>query len=337
MAIIYKAAECSLVWPTAVARAKTALIPKKNGQWRGIGIFAATVRLYTRARVPTCQDWERANQRPFFAQGAGRTPLDPIWRAAVRAEAAKGRSGEQHAAAVAVDVAAFFESVDWALLERRALASGFSPVLLRMALCLYGLPRHVEADGVATKAVWPTRGIAPGCPWAMSLAKVYVMEPLDVLASDHPTVELQVFVDDITVDHNGTKREMVPELAKAAVDLIDMVPAALCSDIAAEKVVIVASSDAVAASLRRILELPTLVVQRSAVLLGGDYAAGRKRRQWRRTAGRVGGRAPSAPQLAASPRRWRPLVSCPQPHTRRRCTASATASCFSYSAQRLMR
>ena len=91
---------------------------------------------------------------------------------AVRSEAAS-RSGRT-AAAAAFDVAAFFESVDWTLLEQRARAADFPEGIFCMAKLLYGAARHVGTAGAATDALFPRRGIAPGCQWAMTFAKRYL-------------------------------------------------------------------------------------------------------------------------------------------------------------------
>ena len=269
-----------------MARVRTALIPKKSGAWRGIGIFAAFVRMYTRARVPWCKEWEANHPEPFFAQGSGRAPLDPIWRAAARAEAAAG--SDAAAATVAIDVAAFFESIDWTVLSERAERAGFPAVLLRVALSMYGLPRHVEADGVATRPIWPTRGIAPGCPWAMCLAKVYVLEPMRRQTAAHPDVEHQIFVDDIMAGTEGPSKSVRDQVSAAAADLLELVPTALRSSVANDKIVIVASSNQLGRQLSSDLGLPESMAVRSTILLGGDYAAGRRRAAW---AGRSGRRA----------------------------------------------
>ena len=69
-------------------------------------MFPAVVRIYTKARLPYFHDWESRHSDPFFAQGAGASPSDPVWRMAVRAEAARGQG--KVAAAAAFDVAPFW-------------------------------------------------------------------------------------------------------------------------------------------------------------------------------------------------------------------------------------
>ena len=102
---IWQAVEMSLVLPSVVDRQRTALIPKKDGRWRGIAVFAAALRVYTKAGLGICREWEREHDDQLFSQRSGAAALDPIWRAAVRAEA--HAADGQCAAVVAFDVASF--------------------------------------------------------------------------------------------------------------------------------------------------------------------------------------------------------------------------------------
>ena len=65
-ALLWEAIEIGGVLPRALGVHRVALIPKKDGKWRGIGIFMAAVRLYTRARMDLCQDWEAHHAEPFL-------------------------------------------------------------------------------------------------------------------------------------------------------------------------------------------------------------------------------------------------------------------------------
>ena len=125
----------------------------------GISVFHAVIRVYTKARAHIYKEWDDTVTDDFVAQGSARSALDPIWRAAVRAEAATGQ--QQAAATMALDIAAFFESIDWGLLRGRALAAGLPEPLVDTALALYALPRYISGDGVVERAQYPTRGVAP--------------------------------------------------------------------------------------------------------------------------------------------------------------------------------
>ena len=285
LASILTAVEQACVLPRALRPVRVALIPKKTSAWRGIGVYHAVLRTYTRARLPVCQAWERSVVEPFLAQGRKTTPLDPIWRLAARAEAATRESG--FAAVAAFDVAAFFESLDWRVLWQRAVEENFPLPILRMALTLYAAPRHVGADGVVGCGWHPRRGIAPGCPWAMALAKLYAVGPFRRIAAAHPQAQLTLFVDDVVVATDGKREtEVRAVLVDACADVLHAIGTDLEATVAEAKSVVVASSEQLAAGIQRDLQLPASSVASATVLLGGEASAGRPRRKWSRQAGR---------------------------------------------------
>ena len=98
------------------------MLPKASGGFRTIGIFAGAVRLWAKARRGLCGEWEASHDRPYWGAAKDRRPLDPVWRWAISAESTP--SSDQ-AAAVMVDVSAFYESLDHAALREAARRHGF--------------------------------------------------------------------------------------------------------------------------------------------------------------------------------------------------------------------
>ena len=74
--------------PTQVQRLLIFLIPKSTGGRRPIMLAPALYRWWTRVRRPLAEEWDAAHDYPFFAASKGRTAVDPVYRRAVRAEAA---------------------------------------------------------------------------------------------------------------------------------------------------------------------------------------------------------------------------------------------------------
>ena len=144
---------------------------------------------------------------------------------------------------------------------------------------MYALPRHAGADGVVATARFPRRGIAPGCPWAMTWAKVYTLEAMRALYRQHPAASLSLFVDDIKISAEGKSERSVAEtMVRAGADVLQAIEGDLEADAADEKATIVASSDGLAQSIARGLHLPSSSVQTSSLVLGGEVAAGKQRR-----------------------------------------------------------
>ena len=85
----------------------------------------------------------------------------------------------------------------------RALSLRRPLQLALTALASYRWPRVTVLEGVAERAIHPTRGIMPGCPGACAWAKVALVEGLGELLgevkAEHPHLRLNVHVDDIAV------------------------------------------------------------------------------------------------------------------------------------------
>ena len=283
---LLQAMELTQTTPKATRPVKVALIPKKGASaWRGIAIFHAVLRVYTKARSQYFLSWDSTVTDPFLAQGSGRTALDPVWRAAVRAEAAVP---DTFAGVVTLDIAAFFESIEWSILRGRAVAAGLPEPLISMALALYALPRHVTGDGVVCAGLYPSRGIAPGCHWAMPLAKVYVLEPIRQIIATDLRADLSLFVDDILLHAEGnSKSELVDNLVHASKTTIGVIENEFHAKVALQKIAVVASQQIIAHQVCRRLDLPVDSCPQTATLvLGGDLSAGVQRSVWRHRATR---------------------------------------------------
>ena len=129
--------------------------------------------------------------------GPGRGALDAIWRIAARAEAAANKG--QKVATVSWGLQAFCQATQHAPLLRRAERLGFPMALARLAVRLYSAPRYFATEGHVVDPVRPNKGVLLGCGWAMTLVKVYYKEPQMEVLEQHPTVALNVTVDDLQV------------------------------------------------------------------------------------------------------------------------------------------
>ena len=88
--------------------------------------------------------------------------------------------------------------------------------LVNMAIALYAMPRHVMGDGIVCEGRYPTRGIAPGCHWAMPLAKVYILEPIrQITACNLRRAKLDLYVDDILISAEGSKADVIANVIAA--------------------------------------------------------------------------------------------------------------------------
>merc|ERR1712125_241254 len=90
-----------------------------------------------------------------------------------------------------------------------------------------------------------TRGILAGHGFALGLIHVYYFEPMDAYMAAHPEVELDVYVDDITVtieDKEDNHSRTAGKMLTAATDMRVLVEKELKCNIAWSKAACAASS-----------------------------------------------------------------------------------------------
>ena len=123
----------------------------------------------------------------------------------------------------------------------------------------------------------------PGCAWAGTLVKVYYLTALDALTTRHPRIELDVYVDDIQLAAQGTDSAVVDWLAEATLDFKDVVEKEIQSKLVTAKAAVVASSAKLAKRVRAALGSLAGAPVEVTEALGVDFAAGRARREYRRS------------------------------------------------------
>ena len=89
-------------------------MPKAAGGVRPIALFPSEYRIWTKARLPLVEQWEREHDRAFFACGPKQSASDVVWKQTLRAEASVSEGG--FAAALLWDLQSFFDTIDFELL-----------------------------------------------------------------------------------------------------------------------------------------------------------------------------------------------------------------------------
>ncbi len=278
LADLYEAAEALGAWPTQIALLTMPALPKPAGGYRLIGIFAATYRLWSRARRPIADRWEADNERPYLAAGTGRSAVDAVWRQSARAEAALAEEGTTAAAAL-VDLEKFYEHLDFDLLLDRATRLGLPEPLTRLALAAYSGPRMIRMRDFVAAELWADRGVVAGCSLATTFTRAYTIEAYDGFVARNPAVALDNYIDDNVLSAQGPREHVVRVLRRAAADLDRTVREELLCKVARRKTKIVAADAEVGRRLRDAAEAAIGgELAPSASDLGIDYAAGRRRR-----------------------------------------------------------
>ena len=72
--------------------------------------------------------------------------------------------------------------------------------VLRLALDAYTAPRSIGCDGVYSRKVCATRGITAGSGTATAELRTIILDLLEDLAKDFPTVKAAIYVDDVNLE-----------------------------------------------------------------------------------------------------------------------------------------
>ncbi|MCP4239057.1 MAG: hypothetical protein GY772_00675, partial [bacterium] len=263
-------------WPRGLTGALVTLVPKPGAtvatELRPIGLMATIYRLWAVAR----QQHVRAWLRPLEAWVAGGRPGVSSESAALEAAicADEALASDDEAAAAFLDISKAYEGIDHALLASAAVEHGFPPRLVWLAIEAYRGPRRVVLFGTpASRYAEPRRGIIAGCPIAVALMSLYLLQPLRRLSPIGLSLS-RGYVDDITLLVTGHFSTVKPRLVQGVTQVTGDLRA-LGLTPSTTKYQVVASS----AALRSVLAAELGVdVTAHARDLGVDFNLGRRSR-----------------------------------------------------------
>ena len=205
-------------FPDEMCDVIVALFDKPEGGTRPIGWCRAIVRVWASARKHLWQEWERSSgEKNIFGAGEGRTVTDIVWRQSARV----GITGmcSKIAGAVLEDLKKCYEYVRHLKLIKEGIRLQYPLHMSRLAVKSYEWKRHVAHSGLLHHGVFPTRGIIAGFASATTDLKVYMYTALTGLIYRHPEVDLDVYIDDVTLEaHQDTVEGLVHVLGEAAND-----------------------------------------------------------------------------------------------------------------------
>ena len=250
LASLMNAVELLGVFPSMVSSLLVALLEKPDGGLRPIGLYRALVRLWARCRRGDWARWESTHDsQQAFSSGSNRSATDVVWRQAFRNEAAVAE--EEHAATVLIDLVKCYEHVGHARMVREGMAHDFPMVLLKITLQSYRWQRRLTLSGHLAEGLWPTTGIVAGCAAATTELKLYMMSAVVTCVARHPQVKFSVFVDDIGLDGQGRKGDVIENLVNAAKATFTHCEDDVGLPISTKKLVVVASNHLVGETIAR--------------------------------------------------------------------------------------
>ena len=157
-------------------------------------------------------------------------------------------------------------------LEAKSL--DFPMVLLRITIRAYDWARKLTIDKRVCADILPSRGIIVGCASATTELKAFMFRSCSFTIARNPKVSASIFIDDLTIDGQGRKGEVLENVVNAAEGLIEICEDDLRMPIAQNKLAVVASDDLLAIKVGKRLGSQHFA-QTQARNLGVGYRAGK--------------------------------------------------------------
>ncbi len=251
--------------PETLALVLVALIGKKGGGRRPIGLLPAIYRLWAKVRQPHVRRWEADWDRKYMAAARGKSTADVAWLRALRAEYASSTGAT--AASILWDLKKCFEHGRHSLLAHEARELQFPLAVARLAVSMYSAPRRLMLDGSFAEPVIPSRGFIAGCSNARAAINATMLRRRDALVLRNPSADLDVYVDDIELQ----------ALARAANDLVAIFESDLGYPLAQDKAIVIANADGITDLIIDATNGKAGEATEVTSKLGIEYTCGRRR------------------------------------------------------------
>jgi hypothetical protein len=268
---------CELLgdWPSAIGVVIICLLPKPDGGRRPIGLLPSVIRWWMRARLQVAQQWQAANERPYFYAGPRKGAEVAAWKQAARAELASCSSMTSHVNAM-LDMVKAFERVPHQWLARQSGRYDYPMRILRLSIATYRLARCVCIDGVCSALLFASRGITAGAGHATGELRLLLIEWLDDTVRIHRHIVVTVFVDDTSFEASGPESR-VADTVVGAVRTFTEALIAVGMEFSPTKNAVMASTGELAYRVQGRLNGLKLKVVSNSKSLGGAVSNGRWR------------------------------------------------------------
>ena len=192
--------EEDLAIPLQVSQVQIVLLAKSALKERPIGLTSVLWRLWCKTRRFMVSQWldSYIPDHPFDSAIPGRTSLDVALARKCSKESARVKG--LHTVSLFVDINGFYDSVSWQRLCEQGLRLSFPALALCLSLRLYQGGRTVVGESQPSPTIFPGRGMIQGCPYAPTLAKLTMSEPLHRLKRVTGLHHCDVWLDDVSAD-----------------------------------------------------------------------------------------------------------------------------------------
>jgi len=196
-------------WPEKWRDIIMVMIPKAEAyKWRLIAMLCTYYRIWARRTGEDVSRWMATLDRDWIANGPGKSSEHAIYDIALDAEA---HDNDPNGVEVTMmdDLEKGFEKVVHSNLLSKAEIYNFPCSKLPLALSMYTGRRRIRCGKAFSKPVCTTVGVLAGCPIAMGLLLLSIIDPVDRFWKTSPTamVRLKIYVDDFALNFRFNQRE----------------------------------------------------------------------------------------------------------------------------------
>ena len=135
-------------------------------------------RVWARAAGEDVSRWMTSLDRQWIANGPGKAAETAAYDIALNTEAAQ-LDGQMVNITVMADLEKGFERVRHDVIRAKAKVYGFPERILEPALSMYKAARRIRYGNAYSRAVYTKVGVLAGCPVAMGLLLLAILDPVD--------------------------------------------------------------------------------------------------------------------------------------------------------------
>ncbi len=183
-------------WPHQHLLSLHPCLGKPGGDYRTICKSPMLYRMALRADS-TVRQWEVHTKQEYDTATIGSSALSAALYRNLEMELAKWLG--QHALEVYNDFKKFFDTIDIEVLLEEAIAAGFPPADLCLALQQHLAPRVIQANGYSAKPMTIIKSLLAGCKHSVAITRAYLRRTIASIDTDHSECNPKVFVDDISM------------------------------------------------------------------------------------------------------------------------------------------